>query len=115
MTVKKNELEDISLILKQRKADLLQVRETAEGAAGVVELDQTRVGRLSRMDALQAQAMSVETNRRRDIELQRIESALQRLRTGAYGYCLRCAEKISRPRLEVDPATPLCIDCASGK
>ena len=37
-----------------------------------VELDQTSVGRLSRMDALQGQAMQLETERRRDIERQRI-------------------------------------------
>ena len=109
------ELENFKTILTRRQSDLLQVRGTGEGSAAVVELDQSRVGRLSRMDAMQAQAMSVETNRRREIELQRIGSALQRLQSDEYGYCLRCDEEISRQRLEVEPATPVCIDCAALK
>ena len=55
-----------------------------------VELDQTSVGRLSRMDALQGQAMQLETERRREIERQRIQAALERIETGDYGYCTIC-------------------------
>jgi DnaK suppressor protein len=99
--------------LIQKQADLLQVKKVGEGAAEVVELDQTKVGRLSRMDAMQAQAMSVETNRRREIELQRIATALIRLEQNEYGFCLRCGENIARKRLEVDPAATVCIECAS--
>ncbi len=94
---------------------MLQVKETGEGAESVVKLDQTAVGRLSRMDAMQAQAMSLETNRRREIELQRIGTALRRLQNNEYGICLACEEEIARKRLEVDPATPICIDCAAAK
>jgi len=101
-------------LLLHRRAGLLDVKETGDGAADVVELDQARVGRLSRMDAMQAQAMSAATNRRRDVELQRIESALQRLADGNYGICLSCEEEISPQRLEADPATPVCIDCAAS-
>jgi RNA polymerase-binding transcription factor len=109
------ELENFRQLLIQRQSDLLQVKATGEGAASVVELDQTKVGRLSRMDAMQAQAMSVETNRRREIELQRIGTALQRLEGDEYGFCVSCGEDIARPRLEVDPSTPVCIDCAAAK
>ncbi|MEJ1334523.1 MAG: TraR/DksA family transcriptional regulator [Candidatus Sedimenticola sp. (ex Thyasira tokunagai)] len=99
------------LLLKRREA-LLGVAETAAQAADTVELDQSRVGRLSRMDALQAQAMSQEGNRRRDLELRRIASALSRIKEGEYGYCLDCGEVIAKNRLEVDPAALLCIGCA---
>ncbi len=109
-----DELMNFRLKLTQRKSALLEVRETGEGAAAVVELDQAAVGRLSRMDAMQAQAMSVETNRRREIELQRIGTALQRLQDESYGFCVSCEEEIARQRLDVDPAAPLCIDCASA-
>ena len=109
------ELENFRQLLIQRQSDLLQVKETGEDAANVVELDQTKVGRLSRMDAMQAQAMSAETNRRREIELQRISTALQRLQHDEYGLCVSCGEEIARPRLEVDPSTPICIDCAAKK
>lgn len=99
------------LLLERREA-LLEVAGAGAEAADTVELDQTRVGRLSRMDALQSQAMSVETNRRRALELQRIEGALQRMETGDYGYCLECGELIPKQRLEFDPAAPLCVACA---
>jgi DnaK suppressor protein len=100
-------------LLDKRQA-LLGLRETGAEAAGTVELDQTGVGRLSRMDALQAQAMSQETERRRALELQQINSALQRMEAGEYGYCIRCGEPIALKRLEFDPAAARCIACASA-
>ncbi len=85
------------------------------GERAPVELDQQAVGRLSRMDALQVQAMALETSRRRGVELRRIASALARIDEGEYGYCLECGEEISVRRVELTPAAPLCIGCASGK
>ena len=95
--------------------ELQQVDDTSREAASTVELDQTRMGRLSRMDALQGQAMSKATRQRREIELQRIIAALKRIESGDYGYCLECDEKIAVARLEIDPAAPLCINCASKR
>jgi len=57
--------------------------------------------------------MSQETVRRRHLELQRINGALQRMDAGDYGYCARCGEQIALKRLEFDPAAALCIRCAS--
>lgn len=79
-----------------------------------VELDQQSVGRLSRMDALQVQAMAQETSRRRTAQLRRIAAALARIDEGEYGYCVKCGDEIAPRRLELDPAAPLCIGCASG-
>ena len=64
------------------KKELQQVDESSKEAAATVELDQTRVGRLSRMDALQGQAMSKATRQRRETELQRITTALNRIEKG---------------------------------
>ena len=93
------------------------VAERQEGDAGsrTVELDQSRVGRLSRMDALQAQAMSVAAQERRTLHLRQIDAALQRIADGEFSHCLDCGEPIAPERLEFDPATPLCIDCASAR
>lgn len=77
-----------------------------------VELDQAKVGRLSRMDALQGQQMALEAARRRKQQLQLIGSALRRLEEGDYGYCLSCDEEIDIRRLLVDPASTHCIVCA---
>ena len=100
--------------LEQRRAELIAVADSAAEGRRPVELDQSRVGRLSRMDALQGQAMALETERRRANELRRIEAALQRVEDGEYGYCLSCGEEIGTKRLELDPATPTCVDCARG-
>jgi DnaK suppressor protein len=100
-------------LLQQQQA-LRGLQQTADEAARTVELDQTSVGRLSRMDALQGQAMSQERDRRRRIELQRIAAALQRIDAGDYGACVHCGDEIAIKRLELDPAAPLCIDCASN-
>jgi DnaK suppressor protein len=101
--------------LLQRQRELRALQETGEDSAGVVELDQTRVGRLSRMDALQGQAMSQERLRRRQRELQRIAAALRRLERGEYGDCRDCGEAIDVRRLEMDPAATLCIRCATAR
>jgi len=103
-----------ALLLKQQHA-LIELAQTGTDAAAVVELDQTRVGRLSRMDALQGQAMSQETERRRVIQLHKIAVALKRIERDDYGYCTECGEEIAFRRLEFDPATTLCIDCANDK
>jgi DnaK suppressor protein len=99
--------------LLQRQRDLMDLDESGSDAAKTVELDQSRVGRLSRMDALQGQAMSLELRRRRQAELQRISKALRRIEDGEYGYCESCGLAIAVKRLEFDPAVGLCIDCAS--
>ncbi len=88
------------------------LKQMGDDAAQIVELDQSRVGRLSRMDALQGQAMSQETQRRRQLGLQKIAAALRRIESDEYGYCLKCDEEIAIRRLEIDPAAPLCITCA---
>jgi len=95
-----------------------QIRAAEEDSAAErapVDLDQQTVGRLSRMDALQVQAMALETSRRRRIELQRIAAALERIDQGEFGFCLECGDEIAARRLELDPAAPLCIGCAAGK
>lgn len=98
--------------LLRRRDELRTVGELAEAGTRVVELDQSRIGRLSRADALQSQAMSLEVKRRREQELQRIEAALQRIASGDFGICPRCDEPIESRRLEANPAAVLCIACA---
>ena len=56
--------------------------------------------------------MAAEVERRRIAELARIAGALERLEQGEYGYCVNCGEPIAPKRLELDPATPLCVNCA---
>jgi DnaK suppressor protein len=99
-----------TLAAQIRAADAETVGERAP-----VELDQQTVGRLSRMDALQVQAMAMETSRRRGTELRRITAALARIDEGEFGYCIECGDEIAARRIELDPAAPLCIGCAADK
>ena len=103
------------------KDKLLELREklekvavTSDESAAIVELDQSRVGRLSRMDAMQAQAMAQASGQRRKKMLRDISAALKRIDEGDYGICENCDEPINPKRLEVDPTARLCIDCASA-
>lgn len=99
-------------ILETRRDEIRAIERMSASDRAAVELDQTKVGRLSRMDAMQAQAMAVETERRRKVELDRIGAALKRIEDGTYGECVACGEDIDLKRLELDPAVPTCIDCA---
>ncbi len=113
----KNDAIDTAAARRDLKALREQVQAAAEQgaeAAQPVELDQTRVGRLSRMDALQGQEMARAAERRREMELRKIDAALARLDAGDYGWCVTCGEEIAAERLKLDPAAPVCIDCAQG-
>jgi DnaK suppressor protein len=77
-----------------------------------VELDQQSVGRLSRMDALQRQAMAKATRTRRAGMIRRVRAALLRIEAGEFGYCSDCGEDIPQERLALDPTVPTCISCA---
>ena len=107
-------LQHFKSLLLQQRAELLKASETGQEAEQVVELDQTRVGRLSRMDAMQAQAMSLETGRRRRQHLLDIEAALERINDSEYGDCFECGELIKPARLDADPTATLCIGCAEA-
>lgn len=100
--------------LLQLKAELEAVAESGDASAAIVELDQTKVGRLSRMDAMQAQAMAKASAERRQQMLRRIDAALIRVENGEYGTCRECGESINPKRLDFDPTVTLCIDCASS-
>ncbi|MBT8408311.1 MAG: TraR/DksA C4-type zinc finger protein, partial [Alphaproteobacteria bacterium] len=79
-----------------------------------VTLDQQSVGRLSRMDAMQQQAMAQATGRRRQASRVRIAAALARMDEAEYGYCSECGDEIAPARLQLDPAIPTCLSCAKG-
>jgi RNA polymerase-binding transcription factor len=95
------------------REELLAEKELAAEGAAIVELDQSRIGRLSRMDAMQQQAMAVALNRRRDIRLERIKGALLRLEKGTYGCCASCGTDIPEERMKFDPTAFFCQACAA--
>lgn len=100
--------------LEERRLELQEITATSRATRKPVELDQSMQGRLSRMDALQQREMALETQRRREIELSRIEAALKRIDTEDFGYCVSCDEDIAPGRLKSDPSEPLCVECAGS-
>lgn len=109
--------ESINADMRERLLELRQklesVAATSKESSQVVELDQAKVGRLSRMDAMQAQQMAQASGRRRELMLRQISAALKRIENNEYGYCHSCEEPIPQKRLEFDPTALLCIHCAS--
>jgi len=102
-------------LLIDLQTELVALSATGQAAAETVELDQTRMGRLSRMDAMQQQEMSKASNQRRDLKLQQITKALNRIEKSDYGYCQECDENINPKRLAFDPTCLYCIECASAR
>ncbi|MGK0296614.1 MAG: DnaK suppressor protein [Gammaproteobacteria bacterium] len=97
--------------LIQLKAEIEEIQKYSHESTKPVELDQAKVGRLSRMDAMQGQQMAKETSRRREIELLAIGGALRRLESGDFGNCSVCDEEIDIRRLTVNPTSTRCIKC----
>jgi DnaK suppressor protein len=109
------DIEHYRQLLRARYKSIM-ISDTANAAeTGTVELDQTRVGRVSRMDAMQVQAMSVAAAGRRNEELARISAALERIAEGEFGFCMACGDEIPVARLEIDPAVTLCVACGSKR
>ena len=98
--------------IERELAELTEQSEATREHRQPAELDQQSVGRLSRMDALQMQAMAKAVEQRRRARLVALDQALGRMKDGEYGYCLDCGEFIGERRLEIDPATPKCVRCA---
>jgi DnaK suppressor protein len=106
------DLDGMKTRMNARRDELRTLVDAHHDDAKPVEYDHTQVGRLSRMDEIQNQAMSAETERRRLDELHRIDAALARMAEDEYGYCATCGDEIEKKRLELDPAILTCIGCA---
>lgn len=104
-------VEQIRQQLIRMKLELHELEKEYDESSKTVELDQTRVGRLTRMDAMQAQQMALESARRRQQQIVKIDGAIHRLESGEYGYCFVCGEEISAQRLAVDPTSTRCMVC----
>ena len=106
------ELQRAESRLHALRDEIVRNKALAEEDSSPVELDQSRVGRLSRMDAMQQQAMAQALEQRRELQLKRIEGAFIRLEKGVYGDCAKCKQPIDLKRMDADPTAFFCIECA---
>ncbi len=108
----KQDLEYYRQQLIELRRELTSADPVGVEAAQPVELDQARTGRLTRMDALQAQAISVASKNRRQAKLRQVAAALERIERGDYGRCIECDTVIAAARLAFDPTVVCCFACA---
>lgn len=106
------EVDKLKTRLLAMQAELEDLDAIAKTSTATVTLDQSSVGRLSRMDAMQGQQMALETERRRKQQLSQIKGALRRIESGDFGYCSECGEEIAAGRLAINPATVRCVACS---
>lgn len=115
MTEEPLDIDEMKRRLQAERERLLGESAGDKASRRPVELDQASVGRLSRMDAMQVQAMAQESERRRQRRLHQIDAALGRITEDEYGYCVSCGEEIEAKRLMSDPAAASCVGCAQGR
>ncbi len=106
-----HELKIIKKIINERLKILTFEGEMNRDASNTVELDQQSIGRLSRMDALQQQAMAKAISIRKQNEKRSLEETLYRMNQGDYGDCIDCGEAIELERLKLKPSVLKCLDC----
>ncbi|MFW6324988.1 MAG: TraR/DksA family transcriptional regulator, partial [Desulfovibrionales bacterium] len=87
-----------------------QEKELQKGAE-TVALDQP-IGRLSRMDSLTNQGITMNALNKARTRRARLEQAVKRLDEEDFGICVECGEPIAVKRLLALPETTLCIECA---
>ena len=107
------QLHELREELNRQLRRLQKSMKITDEALRTVELDQTAVGRLSRMDSLQNQALSEGLREREAARLGQIVEALKRLQDGTYGICTSCRGAIPFERLFVFPEAPECASCVS--
>ena len=113
MTKRKDiNLQALKKKLLAHRQEILKDAASSEASRQPVKLDQTSVGRLSRIDAIQFQSMALETDRRRQVELKQIKAALKRIDEDDFGECQICGDYIKAKRLEINPRATICIDCS---
>lgn len=105
------QIEELKAELERQLRRLQKSMKITDEALRTVELDQTAVGRLSRMDSLQNQALSAGLREREAARLAQILEALERMREGTYGSCATCGAGIPFERLFVFPEAPECASC----
>ena len=109
--LKPKQKQELLSLLQSNKAKLDQQLLDSESATGVVTLDQSSVGRISRIDAMQQQSMAISTRTKVKISLRKVLKALKRLDTEDFGYCGQCDEQIEFNRLKVQPQASHCLKC----
>ena len=85
MPKSETDLKHFRLLLVKLRDELMEAEQSG--------FDETRIGGLTKIDA----------QRRRKIQIRKIEAAWQRMKNGEFGVCVHCENEMER--LEFDPTT----------
>ena len=105
------QLDELRALLDRELRKLERSMRATNRTMRPVSLDQTSVGRLSRVGSLQNQGLTRNLQAREEAKLGQIRSALERLRNGSFGVCVTCGAVIAFERLLVFPESPTCAAC----
>jgi DnaK suppressor protein len=111
--MKLSEQEKFRPVVEAKIAEVTELLAAEDETAKPVAPD-AAIGRLSRVDAMQMQQMSLEARRQREALKSRLDRALRLLDDGEYGTCPKCEDDIAINRLEAMPDAIFCFDCASA-
>ena len=107
-----SQLEELKAELERQLGKLRKSMSVTDKALETVELDQTAVGRLSRMDSLQNQGLAKGLRERESVKLALIQTALKRMQEGSYGRCSVCGGEVPFQRLLIFPESATCSACS---
>ncbi len=110
-TLTKSQIDILTQQLISSRKELNQLLKLSESSSEIVELDQSKVGRLSRIDAMQQQQMSSAAKRAQQKQLTQTNRALKKIETDEYGFCIDCDNVIAFSRLQIKPESERCINC----
>lgn len=99
--------DEIRLQLSKLEASMI----VSDEAVKPVELDQSAVGRLSRMSSIESQGMAKGLRDREVVRLALLQAALRRLDAGTFGICTSCGAELAFERLSIFPESATCMSC----
>lgn len=102
--------EAIALAIAGLEAEITSL----EAASRPVEPDNA-IGRITRMEAMQARSISEASLGSARARLMRLQGTLTRVDAETYGICTDCGEPIPLKRLMLMPETGRCMACMSGR
>lgn len=105
------QLSELEESLEALKRELEAFLASIRSGEAPVELDQSKMGRVSRVDAMQQREMQIANQRSAKVRIEQVQRALARVSESSYGECVRCEEWIDVRRLSARPETPFCFEC----
>ena len=104
--------EKLRTVISNKITELQMVVQSDASSSGNIELDQTRVGRLARMDAVQHHAIAQVQTDRAAKQLRLLRILFSKIDRDDFGECHACGDDIAIGRLLVRPESLRCIECA---